>query len=122
MTPHHEQSSIQVTELDRLLPKSTHDDVRRMAAVGLSARQIAAALDLTAELATVFIDLAKTPDSVVARMIEEGRALGISQPQLKLQAAANAGNIDAIKTLQKLQRDNRIKEQICYMDDDEFAS
>ena len=52
----------------------------------------------------------------------EGRANGIASPQMKLQQAANAGNIDAIKTLQKLQQANRFNELIYYMDDDEFSA
>ena len=58
--------------------------------------------------------LADIPGSPVARLIAEGRANGIATPQMKLQEAAAAGNIDAIKVLQKLQEQNRFNELVYY--------
>jgi hypothetical protein len=40
---------------------------------------------------------------------------------MKLQQAAAAGNVEAIRELQKLQRRNRYNELITHMDDDEFT-
>lgn len=44
-------------------------------------------------------------------------AVGLTATQI----AAAAGNIDAIKTLRGIQRENRFNEFIYYMDDDEFT-
>lgn len=97
------------------------EDIRKLAAVGLTAAQIAAAMEFPPDVATTFIALADIPESLVAILIAEGRANGIATPQIKLHEAAAAGNIDAIKELQKLQRVNRFNELIYYMDDDEFT-
>lgn len=96
-------------------------EVLRLAAVGLSASRIAAALGLEPRDALRFIALAEMPGSCVARIIEEGRANGTAAPQLKLQEVARAGNIDAIKTLQKIQGVNRFNELLTNMDDDELS-
>ncbi len=103
-----------------IVPEELHDDVRRLAGVGLSPQKIAAALELTPENAAAFSALAKIPGSPVARLFDEGRALCESSPQLKLLAAAQAGNIDAVKTLQKIQEQNRLRAFMENMDDDEF--
>lgn len=103
------------------LTAEQEDDIRKLAAVGLTPDQIAAAMELPAPAAAVFVALADVAGSAVARLIAEGRANGIAAPQQKLQEAATAGNIDAIKELRKLQRENRFNELVYYMDDDEFA-
>lgn len=97
------------------------EEILRLAAVGLTPAQIAAAMEYPPDVAAAFVALADVPDSTVARLIAEGRANGIATPQMKLQEAAAAGNIDAIKALQKLQTVNRFNELIYYMDDDEFS-
>lgn len=112
---------IQAADITPLLPESAKEDVRKLAAVGLTAAQIAAAIELTPDVATVFINLAEVPGSAVARLIAEGRANGLATPQMKLHEAAAAGNIDAIKALHKLQKENRFIELLGYMDDDEFT-
>lgn len=97
------------------------EEIRKLAAVGLTPAQIAVSMELTRDVAAAFVALADIPDSIVATLIAEGRANGVAYPQIKLQEAAAAGNIDAIKELQKLQRSNRFNELIYYMDDDEFT-
>lgn len=104
-----------------LIPDDQKEDVLKLAAVGLTPVQIAAAIELSPEATAAFVALADIPGSPVCRLIEEGRAAGISVPQIKLQEAAVAGNIDAIKMLQQLQHANRFNELIYYMDDDEFT-
>ena len=76
-------------------------------------------MEYSSATAAAFVALADIPGSPVARLIAEGRANGIATPQMKLQEAAAAGNIDAIKVLQKLQEQNRFNELVYYMDNDE---
>ncbi len=63
----------------------------------------------------------RLPGSPLALMLAAARAEGIATPQIKLQEAATAGNIDAIKELQKIQARNRFNELVNYLDDDEFT-
>ena len=97
------------------------EDIAKLAACGQSADLIAAAIELPPEQSALFVALADVKGSTVNRMIAEGRANGIATPQIKLQEAAAAGNIDAIKELQQMQRDNRFNELLKNMDDDEFT-
>lgn len=103
------------------IPDDKKEEILRLAAVGLTPAQIAAAMEYLPDAAAAFVGQADVPDSAVARLIAEGRANGVATPQMKLQEAAAAGNIDAIKALQKLQTVNRFNELIYYMDDDEFS-
>lgn len=103
------------------IPDDKKEEILKLAAVGLAPAQIAAAMEYPPDAAAAFVALADVPGSTVARLMIEGRANGIASPQMKLQQAANAGNIDAIKTLQKIQQANRFNELINYMDDDEFT-
>lgn len=109
------------TNLSEILPDDKKEEIMKLAAVGLTAKRIAAAMEFPPVMATAFIAMADSPGSMVARLIAEGRANGIATPQMKLQEAAAAGNIDAIKELRKMQRENRFNEIIEYMDDDEFT-
>ena len=104
-----------------MIPESKKEDIRKLAAVGLSPREIVALAELTPDEATVFLTLASVPGSPVDLLLSEGRAAGVAIPQIKLQEAATAGNIDAIKALQKLQALNRFNEFLNNMDDDESA-
>ena len=97
------------------------EDIMKLAAVGLSPTEIAAAVELEPSDAVLFVVLADVPGSPVSRMLMQGRAIGRATPQMKLQEAANAGNIDAVKTLQKIQKENRFQELINNMDNDELA-
>ena len=103
------------------LLKAKETDIMQLAAVGLLPRQIASAIELPEATATAFIALADLPDSPVAKMIEAGRAIGVATPQMALQEAATAGNLEAIKELQKVQRRNKFDELLLNMDDDEFT-
>lgn len=114
-------NNITAVDTAALFPDSLKEDILKLAAVGLDPAQIAAAIELKPDVATVFIILAEIPGTPVARLIAEGRANGLAKPQMKLQEAASTGNIDAIKTLRKLQRENMFIEQLRYMDDDEFT-
>lgn len=102
------------------LTEEQRDDIRQLAAVGLSPREIAAGADLTAEQTREFVEQAATPGSEPARLIAEGRAAGVAGPQVKMQQAASAGNIEAIKQLQKTQAANQFKTLLLNMDDDEL--
>ncbi|MBO5054552.1 MAG: hypothetical protein J6C44_10045 [Muribaculaceae bacterium] len=110
----------QIAETLNLVQKE-EDEVARLSALGLSPRDIAVAMELNPTRRAAFIALASIPGTEVARLIEMGRANGRITPQLKLQEAAATGNIEAIRTLDKIQRNNRYNEFIHQLDDDEFT-
>lgn len=97
-------------------------DIEKLAAVGLPPADIAAAIELAPRDAVIFVMLADMPGSSISLMLTRARAIGKSRPQMKLQEAANAGNIDAAKALQKMQRENRLQDLITNMDNDEFTA
>lgn len=102
------------------LTKQEEDEVMKLAAVGLMPAEIAASMDWPRDKRLAFCLLARIPGSEIAVLISDGRASGRATPQIKLQEAAQAGNIDAIRTLHKLQAQNRFNELVTHMDDDEF--
>lgn len=93
----------------------------QLAAVGFMPHEIAVAMEWPRDRRVAFCILADIPGSEISMMIAAGRALGRAEPQRKLQEAAKAGNIDAIKTLQALQANNRFNELVTHMDNDELA-
>lgn len=97
-------------------------DIEKLATIGFSPADIAAAIKLAPLDALVFVSLADVPGSSVSLMLTRARAIGKSTSQIKLYEAAAAGNIDAAKALQKLSRDNRLQELITNMDNDEFPA
>lgn len=101
--------------------KSEEEEVMKLAAVGFMPKEIASAMEWPQERRAVFVLLSNIPDSSVANLLEAGRALGRATPQKKLQEAASAGNVEAIKALQTLQLRNRFNELLTLMDDDEFT-
>lgn len=103
------------------ITKKEEEEIMQLAAVGFMPREIAVAMEWSREKRVAFCLLANTPGSEVALLIAAGKAIGRADPQKKLQEAAKAGNIDAIKTLQKLQANNRFNELVNHMDDDEFT-
>lgn len=113
--------STEVTVLDALLPEDLLPEIVKFAAVGLTPAQIAAAVKMVPGVASVFIELADTPGSPVARLIEQGRAEGMSTAMVKLKEAAEKGDVDVIKEFRALQARNRFQELVYYMDNDEFT-
>lgn len=103
------------------LTKAEETEVMKLAAVGFMPREIAASMEWTRERRAAFCILANVPGSAISVLITAGRATGRAQPQIKLQEAAKAGNIEAIKALQNLQWTNRFNELVNNMDDDEFT-
>lgn len=103
------------------LSAAEEEEVMKMAAVGFMPGEIAVAMEWTRERRATFCALAEYPGSDVALLIAAGRAEGRAMPQTKLQEQAKAGNIDAIKTLQVLQANNRFNELVTFLDDDEFT-
>lgn len=103
------------------LSAAEEEEVMKMAAVGFMPGEIAVAMEWTRERRAAFCALAEYPGSDVALLIAAGRAEGRAMPQTKLQEQAKAGNIDAIKTLQMLQANNRFNELVTFLDDDEFT-
>lgn len=103
------------------LTKKEEEDVMKLAAVGFAPTEIAVSMEWPRERRAAFCVASKIPGSDIALLIAAGRATGRAQPQIKLQEAAQAGNIEAIKALQSLQRNNRFNELVNNMDDDEFT-
>ncbi len=103
------------------LTSKEEEEVLKLAAVGLMPVEIAMSMEWPRERRAAFCALANIPGSDIAVLIASGRASGRTTPQVKLQEAAAAGNVDAIRTLQKLQANNRFNELVNNMDDDEFA-
>lgn len=101
------------------LTAAEEKEVMKMSAVGLMPFEIALSMEWSPERRAAFCRLAMIPGSVVATLMLEGRTLGKTQPQVKLQEAAAAGNIEAVKSLQELQAKNRMNELITFMDEDE---
>lgn len=97
------------------------EEVMKLAAVGFMPTEIAVAMEWPREKRVVFAALADVPGSEVATLIESGRANGRAAPQIKLQEAAAAGNVEAIRELQKLQARNLFIERMTGIDDDEFT-
>lgn len=96
-------------------------DVYKLASVGMRPAEIAVSMEWPAERCRAFCIIAELPGSPLALMLASARAEGIATPQIKLQEAAVAGNLDAIKELQKFQARNRFNELVNYLDDDEFT-
>lgn len=103
------------------LTKGEETEVMRLAAVGFMPHEIAVSMEWPRERRAAFCVLASIPGSEISVLITAGRATGRAKPQIKLQEAATAGNIEAIKALQNLQRTNRFNELVSNMDDDEFT-
>lgn len=97
------------------------DDLRRLAATGMSAKDIAGMLELSDKDVAQFVEMASMPLSRIARLIAEGRAYGTAQPQLNALEAAEGGNLQAVHILMKYQDRNRFRELIASADDDEFT-
>lgn len=97
------------------------ESVMKLAAVGFIPSDIAVAMEWEPERRLLFAMAAADAKSHVATVIAAGKAQGRAAPQMKLQEAAAAGNIDAIKALQGLQAQNRFNELLTHMDDDELT-
>ena len=104
------------------LTTKEEEDVYKLASAGMRPAEIAVSMEWPPERRRAFCIIAELPGSPLALMLAAARAEGIATPQIKLQEAATAGNIDAIKELQKIQARNRFNELVNYLDDDEFTS
>lgn len=103
------------------LTTKEEEDVYKLASAGMRPAEIAVSMEWPPERCRAFCIIAELPGSPLALMLAAARAEGIATPQIKLQEAATAGNIDAIKELQKIQARNRFNELVNYLDDDEFT-
>lgn len=97
------------------------DDLRKLAATGLSPQDIARALELPQKDIDLFVEMARKPLSRIGRLMAEGRAYGLAKPQLTAFESAEGGNLQALQTLMKYQDRNRFREMIAAADDDELS-
>lgn len=105
-----------------LLTPEEEKKVRDLAYVGFIPREIASSMEWPIDRRVEFILQANNPWSYVAGLIDSGRSSARADAQLKLKIQADSGNVDAIKTLHKVQIENRYNELINNMDDDEIAT
>lgn len=113
--------SIEKSDLYSLsLTTSEEEEILKLAAVGFMSSEIAVAMKWPRNRRVLFCALAEIPGSNIATLIASGRADGRATPQAKLREQADTGNIEAIKTLQILQANNRYNELVSNVDDDEF--
>ena len=96
-------------------------DIKRLAALGYTPKQMAVALGLDTADALLFLRDAATPATAVAALMRQAITETAAAPQVKLHEAAEAGNVDAVKELQKVQRRNEFNRLIEQMDDDELT-
>jgi ParB-like chromosome segregation protein Spo0J len=96
-------------------------DIKRLAALGFTAKNIAVALGLERDEMLLFLRDAATPGTAVAVLMLQAVTQTQAAPQIKLHEAAEAGNVDAVKLLQDVQRRNQFNNMIEQMDDDEFT-
>ncbi|MDE5750102.1 MAG: hypothetical protein K2H87_04965 [Duncaniella sp.] len=107
--------------LGALLPEGMEERISELAAMGLTPAEIAAASGMVPGVAEVFVELADEPGSPVANLIDGARLNGFIEPQRTILAAVAKGDLEASKTLREIQAENRLRELIAYMDDDELA-
>ena len=78
------------------LTTKEEEDVYKLASAGMRSAEIAVSMEWPPERRRAFCIIAELPGSPLALMLAAARAEGIATPQIKLQEAATAGNIDAI--------------------------
>lgn len=103
------------------LTNAQETEVMRLAAVGMRPADIALALELPPGKLMEFVKAAQDPANSLFWLIASGRATGKATPQIKLQEAAAAGNLEAIRLLQKAQAQNRFNDLLIKMDEDEYT-
>lgn len=81
--------------------------IQEMACVGYSISQIARTLRKNID---EFTEIANNPNSQVYRCIETGRLMSTLKMNLKLQMAAENGNITAIQQFEKLQQNLKVEQ------------
>lgn len=96
-------------------------DIKRLAALGFTPKNIAIALGLDRDDMLLFLRDAAVPGTAVAVLMLQAITQTKAAPQIKLHEAAEAGNVDAVKLLQDVQRRNQFNNMIEQMDDDEFT-
>lgn len=107
-------------DIPKLLETEEIENVQNLASVGLSPNDIALSMGWGLAKRQVFIALSSVPESDVAVAIARGKMMGISDPQTKLKEAAAEGNIEAAKALADIQENNRFRNLLTAMDDDEY--
>lgn len=97
------------------------EDIRRLAALGYTPVQMAAALRLYQIETLMFLRDADMPGTSVAALIRQGMIETSARPQISLHGAASSGDVDAFAELQKALRRNQFTNLLDQMDDDELT-
>lgn len=105
---------------DSDLTAEQKDTAQQMAALSFTVEEIAHALELRDDIMRSFIRDADVPESVVCNLIQEGRVMGRANHQIKLFQLSEAGNVDAIKELKKVQIRNRFHNLLNAINEDEL--
>lgn len=116
-----------MNEESQYLPEVTLNEeqkqtIQQMAALSFRVEEIGHALELRGDILRSFIRDASQPDSVVYALLHEGSAIGRSNSEIKLHQLAEAGNVDAIKELRKVQVRHRYQNLLKTIDEDEIYS
>lgn len=102
------------------LTEEEKENVRRMAALGYKPRDLALYLGMKGAKVLLFIQDAYEDGTTINLLIREGTLITKANPEMKLHEYAEAGNIEAIKELEKIKRRHSFESLIDQMDDDEL--
>lgn len=96
-------------------------DIKRLAALGYTAKKIAIAMGLERDEMLLFLRDAATPGTAVAVLMLQGITETQAAPQVSLHKVAETGNVDAVKLLQAIQNRNQFNNLMEQIDDDELT-
>lgn len=97
------------------------EDVRRLASLGYSPKEMAVSLGLSREEAEIFVRDSETAGTAVNFLIWEGILVARAAPEIKLHEAAESGNVEAVKQLEAMRKRHAFERLIEQMDDDELG-
>lgn len=102
------------------IKEESHDDIRRLAALGYKPHDIAVSIGLLPEEVLAFSEDAERIGTTVFSLIREGILVNRALPEKALQKVAESGDVEAVKTLLKVQRVHQFERMIDDMDNDEL--
>lgn len=99
------------------LTDNQKEEIRRLAALGYNASDIALYLELSPEARVLFEVSADVVGTAVHTLIHEGVLVSRATPEIKLHEAAEGGNLDAIKQLEEIRKRRAFDNLIDDMDE-----
>lgn len=111
---------VKLITLDSIrIKEESKDDIRRLAALGYKPHDIAVSIGLLPEEVLAFAEDAERIGTTVYSLIREGILINRSLPEKSLQQVAESGDVEAVKTLLKVQRLHAFERMVDDMDNDE---